>query len=443
MTTEACTNHSPRCELKDGICTESVPTLTTPPSSGSSGSAPAASALKWTAIQFCPAPTSTAIPAATCASKGGTCKTPSGQAGVCSFNETALPNVDCGYSNDIKNICCVPSSGSSVPAAPTPTPTQTSTQPPLPVSKTDLNSCLSNCSAGGDEAECNTSCYAQATGTPASPTATPIPITGATTAPIPSQTCQISGSCPSSFNVNLHGQCTCTLTDAGGVTSDYCTSINGIYCGATGHCWSVNPVPVCATAPTQTTTVAAVPTPTLAPTSPPVAGGTQLIFTSIKLDGITDLSIKKKTSNIYVRQVESDAILATGLMTYKPGSNGAFTGLVNLPAQFTPGYYTISTDNTLRKLIGFISPSANTTLSFEIALSLGDITSGTGPEFKPNNAIDISDYNTIKDCFGDKFASNACKVHPNNAAADLNGDGIISGIDYNIFLKNIGTRQGD
>lgn len=191
-----------------------------------------------------------------------------------------------------------------------------------------------------------------------------------------------------------------------------------------------------------TTTPVTVPTPTLAPTSPPVPGGTTLTFSSIKLDGITDGTVKKKIGNIYIRLVGSDTVLATGKMNHS--QNSLFTGSINLPASFTSGYYTISGDNTLRKLIGFIAPSTSPVTLPSIALSLGDISSGdAASDFEPDNRIDIFDYSVIKDCFGSNYESNKCKAHPKRAAADLNGDSIISGIDFNIFIKNIGAREGD
>lgn len=194
--------------------------------------------------------------------------------------------------------------------------------------------------------------------------------------------------------------------------------------------------------PAPTPTPVTVPTPTLAPTSPPVPGGTTLTFSSIKLDGITDSTVKKKIGNIDIRLVGSDTVLATGKMNHS--KNSLFTGSINLPASFTSGYYTISGDNTLRKLIGFIAPSTSPITLPSIALSLGDISSGdAASDFAPDNRIDIFDYSVIKDCFGSNYESNKCKAHPKRAAADLNGDSIISGIDFNIFIKNIGAREGD
>ena len=69
-----------------------------------------------------------------------------------------------------------------------------------------------------------------------------------------------------------------------------------------------------------------------------------------------------------------------------------------------------------------------------------------------DNRIDIVDYNALVGCFGKKSVSDSCinKSEPQSGDsgtdynADLNDDGVVDGIDYNIFLKSLNLRvSGD
>lgn len=64
-----------------------------------------------------------------------------------------------------------------------------------------------------------------------------------------------------------------------------------------------------------------------------------------------------------------------------------------------------------------------------------------------DNVIDTSDYNVLLTCYGDKMKSDACKATPSFAdgtpLADLNDDGIVDGVDYNIFIRSLAFFQGD
>ena len=62
-----------------------------------------------------------------------------------------------------------------------------------------------------------------------------------------------------------------------------------------------------------------------------------------------------------------------------------------------------------------------------------------------DNRIDIVDYNALVGCFGEKAQSKSCinksEPQPGDSGtdynADLNDDGFVDGIDYNIFLKSL------
>lgn len=75
-----------------------------------------------------------------------------------------------------------------------------------------------------------------------------------------------------------------------------------------------------------------------------------------------------------------------------------------------------------------------TSLSKSLADGAGDVVN--------DNILNIQDYNAIVGCFGAKKDTSSCV---DKDAADLNDDGVIDGIDYNIFLTSLSftTREGD
>ncbi|MGH7203035.1 MAG: dockerin type I domain-containing protein [Candidatus Levyibacteriota bacterium] len=56
-----------------------------------------------------------------------------------------------------------------------------------------------------------------------------------------------------------------------------------------------------------------------------------------------------------------------------------------------------------------------------------------------DDTITIQDYSIFVDCFGNKSASSSCLAP---GAADLNDDGSVDGVDYNLLLKSISTASG-
>ncbi|MGI8420351.1 MAG: dockerin type I domain-containing protein [Candidatus Levyibacteriota bacterium] len=56
-----------------------------------------------------------------------------------------------------------------------------------------------------------------------------------------------------------------------------------------------------------------------------------------------------------------------------------------------------------------------------------------------DDSITIQDYSIFVDCFGDKSSSSSCHAP---SAADLNDDGSVDGVDYNLLLKSISMASG-
>ncbi len=61
------------------------------------------------------------------------------------------------------------------------------------------------------------------------------------------------------------------------------------------------------------------------------------------------------------------------------------------------------------------------------------------PPASPDNIMDISDYNMLVNCFSNKANSGLC-LNPN--MADLDDNGVIDGIDYNLMLLNFRLLKG-
>ena len=98
-------------------------------------------------------------------------------------------------------------------------------------------------------------------------------------------------------------------------------------------------------------------------------------------------------------------------------------------------------DQTLRKIIKTREQDASGKL-FKV-LSGQDFTIPhqsmvTGDIYPPDgdNALDINDYNSFVSCFGDRSLKSSC---PNRLLADLDDNGVVDGLDYNLML--ISYRQ--
>lgn len=123
--------------------------------------------------------------------------------------------------------------------------------------------------------------------------------------------------------------------------------------------------------------------------------------------------------------------------TAKRGPGGNHTGTVDVANTIASGTYDIKikADKYLRKLIKDVQITQSTTTRIsQITLVLGDING--------DNKLDIQDYNILIDCFGTN-TSQACGN--NKDFADLDDNGRVEGVDYNLFLRSMakGVLQGD
>lgn len=169
-----------------------------------------------------------------------------------------------------------------------------------------------------------------------------------------------------------------------------------------------------------------------APTSPsqPAPGGTKLTATLILPESKTDKQLIVQVFD------EKDQMVAERSATIRNTGGGNYTATVDIgnPAS---GTYKVKIKATkyLRKLLPDIplQPGADYRLPQTI-LVLGDINN--------DNELNALDYAVLVDCFGAKADTSSCGS--NKAFADLNDDGKVDGVDYNLFVRNLKEkRQGD
>lgn len=191
--------------------------------------------------------------------------------------------------------------------------------------------------------------------------------------------------------------------------------------------------------------------PTAAPSnqpSPITGGGSVQVGVSISLHGIGNggdnanptaagnnnpTHTSRQVSVIFFNNSGQQVTQATGTVALD-GTSGGFTGTV--PVTITPGAYLVKV-----KIDGFLSKSVpgiqnitagqTVTLS-HVALVAGDITN--------DDVINNLDYNAFLACFGSKQTSPTCT---SGTLADLNDDGRVDGLDYNLMLRELSVQTGN
>jgi len=138
---------------------------------------------------------------------------------------------------------------------------------------------------------------------------------------------------------------------------------------------------------------------------------------------------------------------ATGSLLY---NGGAFTGTVNIGSFGTGSYLVkVKTDRYLRKLVPNVQII---TASQANSISQTELVTG---DTNNDNLLNILDYNALLDCgYGavnplpiidprSTFNSKACQAHNSPGNVDLNDDGVIDSIDYNLFVRELSVQSGD
>lgn len=198
--------------------------------------------------------------------------------------------------------------------------------------------------------------------------------------------------------------------------------------------------------PTATPTPTNIPgvptnTPTPTPTPTPVPGGVQ-IAVKLKLQGIggtaENTDPQRPSRDVTLQMFNDNNVKVaekTGQITYN-AQTGTFTGTVDMGV-VANGSYLVKAKMTgyLTKLIQSILPITGPDI-YEHTGVLKVI----GGDMTGNNVLDVLDYNQFVPCFGNRANTSSCT---NKTTADINDDGNVDGIDYQLFVKSLSVRQGD
>ena len=175
---------------------------------------------------------------------------------------------------------------------------------------------------------------------------------------------------------------------------------------------------------------------------------------TVFLDGIggrgdntnpTDSSLSNKNplhptinADVQVINVQNQIVSSgAGTITYASGS-GNYKGEIKMENGFGTGSYTVKVKahTYLRKLVnGFQTITAGIKNEITaVSLVAGDVDN--------NNRINILDYNLLLDCYSDLDVAVNCALQDKQIDSDLNDDGSVDQIDYNLFLREIATQPG-
>jgi hypothetical protein len=130
---------------------------------------------------------------------------------------------------------------------------------------------------------------------------------------------------------------------------------------------------------------------------------------------------------------------------------GDFQGTIQLGTNFPTGNYNvkIKSDRYLKRLIPGIQRITNLE---ENKLPQGELIAG---DVNSDNALNIIDYNALLDCgYGalkplpmedpnSIFKSSNCQSHEPAVLVDIDDNGIIHSVDFNLFLRELSIQYGD
>jgi|GEM_PF-2892897 len=205
--------------------------------------------------------------------------------------------------------------------------------------------------------------------------------------------------------------------------------------GPTATATSVPPATATATVPPQATSTPS-PTPTFTP------GGTQLAF-ELVLQGVGpnggNQNPKKPGRELKVQVFDvnnKEVANKSGQITFDSQSQ-TFKGTVDLgviQSESSKFVIKVKTKRYLRKLIDGV-----TTLTLG-ALNKMPVTTMIVGDINNDNKLNIEDYNILVGCYSDKANTSSCTDKEN---ADLDDNGVIDGIDYNLFVRSLSVQEGD
>ncbi len=232
--------------------------------------------------------------------------------------------------------------------------------------------------------------------------------------------------------------------------------------------WSACSATACGTAGTQTRTCT---NPAKSGTGADCAGlasqacsaaacGTTVFGVIAKLGAIGGTGENRSPSNttrqviVQVFDSTDQLVLASTAqpITYS-STNGKFAGAISMGQALAAGNYTVKLKldpYLVRKIPGIVPVTSSTTST---PLALTEPTPLVVGDINLDNKLYIDDYNILRDCVDTNsllmsnplsvFNSAICRAHPEKARADLDDNGTVDQVDYNVLIRSFSTRQGD
>ncbi len=142
----------------------------------------------------------------------------------------------------------------------------------------------------------------------------------------------------------------------------------------------------------------------------------------------------------------------TGTALYSPDNSGFYKGVIDLGTDVPAGQYIVAvrTSNSLsQQATGFvtITPTNTVIVNFP-ALVSGNVYDSTIDNTTPtnDNQLDILDYNAIMDNWLNPdlctTSNNQTVCNTIRTRADLNADGVVDVLDYNLFIRELSVQRG-
>jgi hypothetical protein len=130
-----------------------------------------------------------------------------------------------------------------------------------------------------------------------------------------------------------------------------------------------------------------------------------------------------RSAAIQIRNGSNQNVFTTTTNVTYSSSTGLYSGSVTFTLPTGSYLFLAKLSNTLNKQASNFFQAGGTVTEPTLLPLSGDVDG--------NNTIDIQDYNDLMSCYGAKYASCAYKV-----SADLNDDGSVGGVDYNIIMRS-------
>lgn len=127
----------------------------------------------------------------------------------------------------------------------------------------------------------------------------------------------------------------------------------------------------------------------------------------------------------------------TGTITYE-SSSGSYKGDIPIQNGFPTGKYLVKVkaDTYLRRQVTGVQDivAGQKSTITTVPLVAGDVNN--------DNSLNILDYNALLDCYSDLSAAPNCTAAEKSVKTDLNDDGKVDQVDYNLFIREIATQPG-